>query len=192
MGRAPRRGSLATTSGRPATMWRLCAGGTVADVTMSLRVRSPGWDIVWQRYRDRTLQLQGGPQKRAGGREGGRARLGRGDFYPRLIAATIDDRRLPVPRAAASPAWIRHCPRASPRSGRRRESTRKVYVDEDIVGRARCRPPVDGEPPPASAGCAPGLKRRRAGRSARRRRALPASSGRPASPGCSVRGREPW
>ena len=129
--------------------------------------------------------------KRAGGREGGRARLGRGTFFPRLIAATIDDRRHPVPRAAASPAWIRHCPRASPRSDRRRESTRLVYVEEDIAGRARCRPPVDGQPPPASAGWGQ-PRRRRASRTARRTRGLPASSGRRVSPGCSARGREPW
>ena len=92
------------------------------------------------------------PGKRAGGREGGRARLGRGTFYPRLIAATINDRRHPGSRAAASPAWIRHCPRASPRSGRRRESTRVSYVEEDIADRIQCRPPVGGEPPPASVG----------------------------------------
>jgi len=94
MGRAPRRGSLATTSGRPARVWRPCAGGTVADVTMSHRVRGPGRDLVRQRYRDFVLQLQGLAilsclrcEKRAGGREGGRARLGRGlsflDLSPR-------------------------------------------------------------------------------------------------------------
>ena len=152
-------------------------------------------------------------QKRAGGREVGRARLGRGTFYPRLIATTIDDRRHPESRAAASPAWIRHCPRASPRSDRRRESTRVFYVEEDIAARRRCRPSVAGEPTPASAGltfssrCGGGqiseprcgkasvseaVRRRRASRSARRRPALPASSERPASRGCSARDPEPW
>jgi hypothetical protein len=35
VGRAPRRGSLATTGRRPAIVWRLCGGGRVAAMTMA-------------------------------------------------------------------------------------------------------------------------------------------------------------
>src|SRR6202022_3569943 len=42
IGRAPRRGSLATTSGRPARVVRLCGGGSVADVIMATAYGGPG------------------------------------------------------------------------------------------------------------------------------------------------------
>src|SRR6267378_4519685 len=41
MGRAPRRGSLAMTSGRPASVERLCGGGRVADMTMATGYEGP-------------------------------------------------------------------------------------------------------------------------------------------------------
>src|SRR5260370_809444 len=81
---------------------------------------------------------------RAGGGEGGAGGWGGGlsvlDLPPRP-SPTAD---VGVPRAAASPAWIRHCTRASSRSCRRREPTRVGLREEDIAGGNRFHPALAG------------------------------------------------
>lgn len=143
------------------------------------------------------------PKKRAGGREGGRARLGRGDF---LASTYRRDRRRPP--ASGAPGRCISCldstlpagesvqwsaERVNPAGvrggGYRRASAMSAssgWGSAPGVCRAQFRPPPQGQ-----AGWGQ-VTRRRASRSARRRRALPASSGRRASPGCFARGRERW
>ncbi len=130
------------------------------------------------------------PRKRAGGREGGRARLGRGlsilGLSPR--PSTTAGIRSPGPLHLllgfdTARGRVRAVIGGERQPGR--FTWRRISPGEHDVGLQSM-----GRRPRHLQG--PGFKRRRASRSGRHTRALPAWSGRPVSRGCSARDRERW